>query len=222
MASNVVDRIKLEWQNFSSTLSSSFLKMRNNSELFDVTLACASNTDKPSLIKAHRLVLAACSEVLKHLILNLEGGTCKGIIYLSGIEEEHLLSLINFMYSGEVEVERSKLERFLQVAEELKVEVLVRELPVKQTTMSPKQQEDMKDELPIRAKGEKMEEDDDEVEEVLTVRVEEKCIESSVGNDDDDGETNAKKAKFEPEVLSNINVNNLTHGKSLTLFQNYM
>lgn len=95
--------------------------------MFDVTLACSSFADeKPFLIKAHQVILAASSLVLKHFMLNMDT-SLNGFLYLSGIEEEHLRSIIDFVYSGQVTVERGKLGRFLEVAEELKVEGLIRE-----------------------------------------------------------------------------------------------
>ena len=126
MSAVATEQVNLHWQHFSSTVSGYFQKLRDNSDLFDVTLACSSLMDGPSLIKAHKLVLAASSPVLRHLVLNMEG-TNKGMIYLSGIEPDHVKSALDFVYTGQANVEKVNLERFLQVAEELQIEGLVRE-----------------------------------------------------------------------------------------------
>ena len=125
MSAVATEQVNLHWQHFSSTVSGYFQKLRNNSDLFDVTLACSSQMDGPSLIKAHKLVLAASSPVLRHLVLNMEGSN-NGMIYLSGIEPDHIKSALDFVYTGQANVEKVNLERFLQVAEELQIEGLVR------------------------------------------------------------------------------------------------
>ena len=127
MTAVATEQINLNWQNFSSTVSGSFQKLRNNSELFDITLAaCTFNMDQPTYIKAHKVVLAASSPVLKNLMVNMDGSS-NGMLYLSGIEGENIKSVLDFIYSGQVNVESNKLDRFLQVAEELKVEGLIKD-----------------------------------------------------------------------------------------------
>ena len=123
----VTESINLHWQRFAETISSSFQNLRNSSDLVDVTLACSSESERPSLIKAHKVVLAASSPLLRHLMVNMDGNS-NGILYLSGIEERHVRSVLDFAYSGQVNVERAQLERFLQVAGELKVEGLITDL----------------------------------------------------------------------------------------------
>ena len=128
--------INLHWQNFSSTISGSFQNFRSNSLLFDVTLACSSNIneDKPVFIKAHKVILAASSSLFKNLICNFEENS-NTVIYLNGIEEDQLNSIIDFVYTGQVNVEQSKLERFLQVGQVLRVEGLIKDPQVE--TQSP-------------------------------------------------------------------------------------
>ena len=124
MSAMATEEVNLHWQHFSSTVSGYFEKLRNNSDLFDVTLACSSPMDGPLLIKAHKLVLAASSPVLRHLVLNMDG-TNNGVIYMSGIEPDQVKSAFDFVYMGQANVEKVNLERFLQVAEELQIEGLV-------------------------------------------------------------------------------------------------
>jgi len=42
-------------------------------------------------------------------------------VYLKGVKYKELLSVLNFMYQGEVNVAQEELNSFLTVAEELKV-----------------------------------------------------------------------------------------------------
>jgi hypothetical protein len=43
------------------------------------------------------------------------------LVYLKGVKYKELLSVLNFMYQGEVNVAQEELNSFLAVAEELKV-----------------------------------------------------------------------------------------------------
>lgn len=124
MSTLLTERVNINWEKFPATLSTSFQSLRSDSELCDVTLACFNpfNTDEPSLIRAHKVVLAACSPVLRRLMLEMSGN---GILYLSGMETEHVAAVVDFVYRGSVEVEKNNLERFLQVARELKVKGLI-------------------------------------------------------------------------------------------------
>ena len=53
----------LRWNDFESNLSSAFRELRDDADFFDVTLA----TDEDE-VKAHRVVLSACSPHLKQVI----------------------------------------------------------------------------------------------------------------------------------------------------------
>ena len=45
-------------------------------------------------------------------------------VYLRGVKYKDLVSLVNFMYEGEVNIEEDDLERFLSTAEDLKIQGL--------------------------------------------------------------------------------------------------
>ena len=53
----------LRWNDFESNLSSAFRELRDDADFFDVTLA----TDEDE-VKAHKVVLSACSPHLKKVI----------------------------------------------------------------------------------------------------------------------------------------------------------
>ena len=53
----------LRWNDFESNLSSAFRELRDDADFFDVTLA----TDEDE-VKAHKVVLSACSPHLKQVI----------------------------------------------------------------------------------------------------------------------------------------------------------
>ena len=71
------------------------------SETFaDVTLV----GDDKKYIKAHKVILSACSPFLKS-ILQMDTGTNNAMIYLEGIQYAEIESLLQFVYFGEVKKE---------------------------------------------------------------------------------------------------------------------
>ena len=125
MAAITSEQINFQWKYYSTTVSESFQNLRKNSELSDVTLACRgadSDEGGARLFKVHKVILAACSPVLKRLMMDMDS---KGAtLFLSGIEADVVKLVIDFIYSGSANVESSKLDKFLRLAEELKVEGL--------------------------------------------------------------------------------------------------
>ena len=112
-----MDNFCLRWQHFEASLVTAFQDLRSDGELLDVTLACEEGQ-----LQAHRVVLSACSPVFREIL-----GKNKHphpYIYLRGVNFTEMVSIINFMYQGEVNVAQEKLNSFLLVAEELKVKGL--------------------------------------------------------------------------------------------------
>ena len=59
------DKFSLRWNDFESSLSTSFQQFRGS--LLDVEILCSSG----AVVAAHRLVLCACSEVLREALLRV-------------------------------------------------------------------------------------------------------------------------------------------------------
>ena len=53
----------LRWNNFHSNIATSFEQLRDHEDFVDVTLACEGRT-----IKAHKVVLSACSPYFRNLL----------------------------------------------------------------------------------------------------------------------------------------------------------
>jgi len=107
----------LRWNDFQSNIVTCFKHLRTERSFTDVTLACDGQT-----CKAHKMVLSACSPYFKSL---LENNPCKHpIIILKDVPFNHLQSILEFMYAGEVNVPQDNLPAFLKTAERLKVKGL--------------------------------------------------------------------------------------------------
>jgi len=108
----------LKWNNYQSNMSEVFQNMLLNENLCDVTLACEGAS-----VKAHKMVLAACSPFFQSLFMS---NPCKHpIVILKDVRFIDLKALIDFMYRGEVNVSEEQLAQFLKTAETLKVKGLV-------------------------------------------------------------------------------------------------
>ncbi|XP_040563609.1 uncharacterized protein [Lepeophtheirus salmonis] len=119
------ERLCLRWDDFELNFKNGFSQLRHDEELFDITLATASNQ-----IKAHKVILSSCSPFFRSLIMSLSSHQ-HPLLYLSGINFKHLESLMSFMYKGEVHVGQEELDDFLKVAQELKIKGLCASTPDK-------------------------------------------------------------------------------------------
>ena len=81
----------------------------------DVTLVSDDQIQTP----AHKVVLSACSPVLKALLVN--NPHSHPLLYLRGIKQDNLQALLNFMYFGETQILEDKMNDFFNAAKDLKV-----------------------------------------------------------------------------------------------------
>ena len=114
------DKFCLRWNSYETNISSSFQKLREDSEFFDVTLCCNNGID---IVQAHKVILAACSPFFQK-ILSHQKNQQNPLLYLKGICLEDLQAALEFMYQGEVNLGQDSLNNFLAVAEELAIKGL--------------------------------------------------------------------------------------------------
>lgn len=114
-----MEKFCLKWNDFQVNASKSFGLLKQDQDFFDVTLI--SDDDKS--VAAHKVVLAASSDVFKHILRKADHS--KPMIYLSGINERELTHIIDYIYEGEVNVYQNELDDFLDVAQRLKIQGLV-------------------------------------------------------------------------------------------------
>jgi len=107
----------LKWNDFEKNIGAAFRDLRKENELFDVTLAGESFQ-----IKAHKVVLTACSNLFRDIIRS--NPHQHPLLYLKGMKKRDLQSLLDFVYEGEVNVSQENLSSFLQCAEELQIKGL--------------------------------------------------------------------------------------------------
>ena len=111
------EKFCLRWNDFEANISSAFRELREDKDFFDVTLACDDEQ-----LQAHKVILSACSPFFRTVLRRNRHE--HPLLYLKGVKYADLVSVLNFMYHGEVNVAQEELNSFLAIAEELKVKGL--------------------------------------------------------------------------------------------------
>jgi len=111
------EKFCLRWNDFEKNISGAFRELREDKDFFDVTLACDDDQ-----MQAHKVILSACSPFFRGILRRNKHDN--PLLYLKGVRFNDLVSVLNFMYHGEVNVAQEELNSFLAVAEDLKVKGL--------------------------------------------------------------------------------------------------
>lgn len=104
----------LRWNNYQSNLTNVFDQLLQNESFVDVTLACDGHS-----IKAHKMVLSACSPYFQSLFF--ENPCQHPIVIMRDIKWPELKAAVEFMYKGEINVSQEQIGPLLRVAESLKI-----------------------------------------------------------------------------------------------------
>lgn len=89
----------LRWKFHHSNLQNMFTQLLDRGCFCDVTIACEGQT-----LKAHRVVLCACSTYFDSILTNCSVEK-EPIIVMRDCKFEDIKSLLDFMYKGEINVE---------------------------------------------------------------------------------------------------------------------
>lgn len=106
----------LKWNNHQTTIINVMDTLLEEESLVDVTLSADGQ-----LIRAHRIILSACSPYFRSLFKSTYMLDKHPVIVLNGVEFENLKSLVEYMYKGEANVPQHMLSSFIQTAETLQV-----------------------------------------------------------------------------------------------------
>ena len=110
-----MEKFDLKWNDFPSTVSQYFKCLREENDLYDVTLF--SEDHKQFL--THKIVLTACSSFFKPILkTNVHSHP---LIYLSGVDSTSLQLILDYIYEGQVQIYQEHLDIFLDVAQKLQV-----------------------------------------------------------------------------------------------------
>ena len=110
-------------QILSGNLSKLFLNIENISP--NVTLV----SDDLTQFQAHKIVLGACSPVLKNLLLT--NPHSHPLLFLRGVKQQELESLLQFMYLGETVIHAGHIHTVFDIAKDLQMQELAQDLEPK-------------------------------------------------------------------------------------------
>lgn len=171
----------LRWNNYQSNLTNVFDELLQSESFVDVTLSCEGHS-----IKAHKMVLSACSPYFQALFYD---NPCQHpIIIMRDVSWSDLKALVEFMYKGEINVCQDQINPLLKVAETLKIRGLAE--------VSAGRGEGGASALPMSAFD-----DEDEEEELASAT----AILQQDGDADPDEEMKAKRPRLLPEGVLDLN-----------------
>ena len=112
------DSVQMSWSDFQKATINFLGKVQRSGDFTDVTLACENG----ELIFAHKIILSAGSSFFESVFKKTGNSQSNQLlVYLRGVEKEEMGPLLTFLYTGEVSVLKTKLEKFLGVAKDLGV-----------------------------------------------------------------------------------------------------
>lgn len=141
----MADQFCLRWNNFQTNIVSALDSLKCSEDLVDVTLTCEGRN-----IKAHKVILSACSPYFRNVFK--ENPCQHPVIILKDVSADDILSLLSYMYQGEVFIEESKLSSFLHTAALLQVKGLTGATPQNESFFSTSATNKLYTQLTISAK----------------------------------------------------------------------
>ena len=118
LAMSSSEKFNLKWDDFKDNTASAFGSLREEKDFADVTQACEDGHQ----VDAHKVILAASSPLFQNILKRNKHQ--HPLIYMRGMKLEELVSVVDFLYYGETNVNEENLNNFLAIAEELKLKGL--------------------------------------------------------------------------------------------------
>jgi len=109
------DLYNLSRSDFQNSTKDAFMLLKQDTDFLDVTLACEDGKQ----VKAHKVVLSSFSSVFKSILKN--NPHAHPLLYLTGVEEQDVLNILDFIYLGEAKIVQDDLKRFMDIAEKFKI-----------------------------------------------------------------------------------------------------
>ncbi|KAK4874220.1 hypothetical protein RN001_013580 [Aquatica leii] len=106
--------LHLVWDNHLENVSSLFQVLYQNNKLVDVTIAC-----RDGLLRAHKLILSACSPYFERIF---NDNPCKHpVVIIRGVQYKEMQLILEYIYKGYIDIPASFLNNLICVASELEI-----------------------------------------------------------------------------------------------------
>ena len=114
-----MEKFSLKWNDFQPNVTKSFKRLRYEEDYSDVTLI----GDDYQPLRAHKVVLSSCSEYFKNILFNSRKFS-NPVLCMEGLTKGDLTNVLDYVYNGEIQILQDGLDRFMTIAERLKLEGL--------------------------------------------------------------------------------------------------
>ena len=98
------EKLNLTWHSFEKCASDTFKDIFEDEHFTDVTLV----TDDNKQIKAHKVILSACSLFFREILQNNHHP--HPLLYIKGAKFTELFAILKFVYQGETAIEQELLQ----------------------------------------------------------------------------------------------------------------
>lgn len=106
--------LHLVWDNHLENVSSLFQVLYQDNKLVDVTIAC-----RDGLLRAHKLILSACSPYFERIF---NDNPCKHpVVIMRGVQYHEMQMILDYIYKGYIDIPASSLNNLISVASELEI-----------------------------------------------------------------------------------------------------
>ena len=113
------EKFSLKWNDFQDNTIKNFSKLRKEDEFFDVTLV----SEDQKQMMAHKVVLSSCSEYFKNILKTNKHS--HPMLCLTGLTSKELENVLDYAYHGEVQIFQEDINKFLDIAQILKLDGLL-------------------------------------------------------------------------------------------------
>lgn len=106
--------LHLVWDNHLENVSSLFQVLYEDNKFVDVTIACGDG-----LLRAHKLILSACSPYFERIF---HENPCKHpVVIIRGIQYQEMQMILEYIYKGYIDIPANALSNLICVASELEI-----------------------------------------------------------------------------------------------------
>ena len=109
------EKFVFQWHDFQANAAIAFNQLRGDEDSADVTIVCGVNLQ----VEAHKIILATSSSFFCKMLRQTKH--MHPFLYLRCVKGNNLVSILDIIYHGEVNVLNKELEEFMKVGEELQI-----------------------------------------------------------------------------------------------------
>jgi len=114
-------RVSLSREDFPRSVSKSWQKLLKDEKFVDCTLVCENSKQ----VKVHKVILSSSSKFFCDILT--ENPHPHPLIYLKGVNQDKLLKIIEFIYTGKTLIREQEVHDFVGLGKDLQVEGLIDE-----------------------------------------------------------------------------------------------